>query len=45
MPASQLSDISNFVPLADGIGTAGQPTAEQLTAIKVAEYDVPCLFP
>jgi hypothetical protein len=42
MPASQFSDISNFVPLADGIGTAGQPTAEQLAASKAAEYDVLC---
>lgn len=40
MSASQLSDIYNFLLLADGTGTAGQPTAAQLAAIKAAAYDV-----
>jgi protein tyrosine phosphatase (PTP) superfamily phosphohydrolase (DUF442 family) len=40
MTSSQLSAIYNFLPLADGIGTAGQPTAEQLAAVKAAGYEV-----
>ena len=40
MPAPQLSAIYNFLPLADGTGTAGQPTSSQLAAVKAAGYDV-----
>ena len=38
--AAQLSDIYNFLLHPDGLGTAGQPTAEQLQAIKDAGYEV-----
>jgi protein tyrosine phosphatase (PTP) superfamily phosphohydrolase (DUF442 family) len=40
MPAPQLSAIYNFLLLADGTGTAGQPTSSQLAAVKAAGYDV-----
>jgi protein tyrosine phosphatase (PTP) superfamily phosphohydrolase (DUF442 family) len=40
MTAAQLSDIYNFLAISDDLGTAGQPTAEQLAAIKAAGYDV-----
>lgn len=40
MSASPLSDIYNFLQLADGTGTAGQPTTAQLAAVKAAGYDV-----
>jgi protein tyrosine phosphatase (PTP) superfamily phosphohydrolase (DUF442 family) len=40
MTAPQLSDIYNFLAISDDLGTAGQPTAEQLAAIKAAGYEV-----
>jgi protein tyrosine phosphatase (PTP) superfamily phosphohydrolase (DUF442 family) len=40
MTAPQLSDIYNFLAVSDDLGTAGQPTAEQLAAVKEAGYDV-----
>ena len=40
MTAPQLSDIYNFLTISDDLGTAGQPTAEQLVAVKEAGYDV-----
>ena len=40
MTAPQLSDIYNFLTISDDLGTAGQPTAEQLAAVKEAGYDV-----
>jgi protein tyrosine phosphatase (PTP) superfamily phosphohydrolase (DUF442 family) len=40
MTVSQLSDIYNFLAISDDLGTAGQPTAEQLAAIKAAGYEV-----
>lgn len=38
MASAQLSDIFNFVQVSDNLGTAGQPTVEQLDAIKDAGY-------
>jgi protein tyrosine phosphatase (PTP) superfamily phosphohydrolase (DUF442 family) len=35
-----LQTIRNFLPLTDRVGTAGQPTAEQFTAIRDAGYEV-----
>jgi protein tyrosine phosphatase (PTP) superfamily phosphohydrolase (DUF442 family) len=40
MTAPQLSSIYNFLQHADGTGTAGQPSAEQLAAVKAAGYEV-----
>jgi protein tyrosine phosphatase (PTP) superfamily phosphohydrolase (DUF442 family) len=40
MTAAQLSDIYNFLAVSDDLGTAGQPTTEQLAAVKAAGYDV-----
>jgi len=40
MASSQLSDIYNMLPIAEDLGTAGQPTSAQLAAIKEAGYDV-----
>ena len=40
MASSPLSDIYNMLPLAEDLGTAGQPTSAQLAAIKEAGYDV-----
>jgi protein tyrosine phosphatase (PTP) superfamily phosphohydrolase (DUF442 family) len=40
MATPQLSDIYNFLAVSDDLGTAGQPTAEQLAAVKAAGYDV-----
>src|SRR5262245_8847217 len=40
MAAPPLSDIYNFLTISDDLGTAGQPTAEQLAAVKEAGYDV-----
>ncbi len=40
MTAPQLSDIYNFLAVSDDLGTAGQPTTEQLAAVKAAGYDV-----
>lgn len=40
MSAPQLSAIYNFLLLADGTGTAGQPTSSQLAAVKAAGYDM-----
>ena len=34
MTAPQLSDIYNFLAVSDDLGTAGQPTTEQLAAVK-----------
>lgn len=33
-----IADIMNFFPMANGIGTAGQPTPEQFALIKAAKY-------
>jgi protein tyrosine phosphatase (PTP) superfamily phosphohydrolase (DUF442 family) len=35
-----LTPIRNFLPLSDRVGTAGQPTAEQFTAVRDAGYEV-----
>ncbi len=40
MASSPLSTIYNMLPVADGLGTAGQPTSAQLAAIKEAGYEV-----
>jgi protein tyrosine phosphatase (PTP) superfamily phosphohydrolase (DUF442 family) len=40
MASAQVSDIYNFLSVADDLGTAGQPTAEQLAAVKAAGYEV-----
>jgi protein tyrosine phosphatase (PTP) superfamily phosphohydrolase (DUF442 family) len=40
MATPQLSDIYNFLTISDHLGTAGQPTAEQLAAVQEAGYDV-----
>lgn len=40
MTAPQLSDIYNFLAVSDDLGTAGQPTTEQLAAVKAAGYEV-----
>jgi protein tyrosine phosphatase (PTP) superfamily phosphohydrolase (DUF442 family) len=40
METSPLSTIYNLVHIADDLGTAGQPTTAQLTAIKEAGYEV-----
>ena len=40
MTAPQLSDIYNFLAVSDDLGTAGQPTTEQLAAVKAAGYDM-----
>jgi uncharacterized protein (TIGR01244 family) len=36
----EITSIFNFVPIDDGIATGGQPTEEQLAAVKQAGYDV-----
>jgi len=36
---SDLDQIINFVPMADDLGTSGQPTAEQFKAIAAAGYE------
>ncbi len=40
MALAPLSDIYNMLPLAEDLGTAGQPTSAQLAAVKAAGYDV-----
>jgi protein tyrosine phosphatase (PTP) superfamily phosphohydrolase (DUF442 family) len=40
MPGKSLEAIPNFLSLSDRIGTAGQPDAEQFTAVKEAGYQV-----
>jgi hypothetical protein len=40
METSPLSTIYNMVHVAEGLGTAGQPTTAQLAAIKDAGYEV-----
>ena len=40
MATSQVTDIFNFVPISERLGTAGQPTAEQIAALKDAGYEV-----
>ena len=40
MASSSLSTIYNMLPLADDLGTSGQPTSAQLAAIKEAGYEV-----
>lgn len=40
MPSPSVEDIVNFLPISDTVGTAGQPTAEQFAAIKLAGYEV-----
>lgn len=40
MTTPHVTDIFNFVPVSDHLGTAGQPTAEQVSALKDAGYEV-----
>jgi protein tyrosine phosphatase (PTP) superfamily phosphohydrolase (DUF442 family) len=40
MASPQPSDIYNFLQISDDLGTAGQPTVEQLAAVKDAGYEV-----
>ena len=40
MATSQVTDIFNFVPISERLGTAGQPTSEQIAALKDAGYEV-----
>lgn len=40
MPLTKVEDILNYLAISDTIGTAGQPTPAQFTAIKAAGYDV-----
>ena len=40
MASSPLSTIYNILPLADDLGTSGQPTSAQFVAIKEAGYEV-----
>ena len=40
MASAPLSAIYNMLPLADDLGTSGQPTSAQLAAIKAAGYEV-----
>ena len=40
MAPPQLADIYNLLHIADDLGTAGQPTAEQLAAVQAAGYEV-----
>ena len=40
MAAPPLSNIYNFQAVAENLGTAGQPTAEQFDAVKGAGYEV-----
>lgn len=40
MASSSLSTIYNMLPLAEDLGTSGQPTSAQLAAIKEAGYEV-----
>lgn len=40
MPAQRIDQIKNFVKIAENIGTAGQPTEVQFSAIKEAGYEV-----
>jgi protein tyrosine phosphatase (PTP) superfamily phosphohydrolase (DUF442 family) len=40
MTASPLANIYNMLSLTDNLGTSGQPTSEQLAAIKEAGYEV-----
>ncbi len=38
--ATGLEEITNFLRISDGLGTAGQPTPEQFAAIKAAGYEL-----
>ena len=40
MASASLSTIYNMLPLAEDLGTSGQPTSAQLGAIKAAGYEV-----
>jgi protein tyrosine phosphatase (PTP) superfamily phosphohydrolase (DUF442 family) len=40
MPTPKVEDILNYIAISDTIGTAGQPTSSQFSAIKAAGYDV-----
>ena len=40
MALPQLSDIYNFLSVSDNLGTSGQPTSAQFSAVKDAGYDV-----
>lgn len=40
MPNNNLENIYNFLKLSDSIATAGQPTPEQFTIIKLSNYQV-----
>lgn len=40
MTSPHLSEIFNFLSVSDGLGTAGQPTVEQLATIKEAGFEV-----
>jgi protein tyrosine phosphatase (PTP) superfamily phosphohydrolase (DUF442 family) len=37
---TSITDIRNFLPFTDRVGTAGQPTAEQFAAVRAAGYDL-----
>ena len=36
--SESIADVMNYFPMANGIGTAGQPTPEQFALIKAAKY-------
>ena len=40
MPRHKISQIKNFIEISENIGTAGQPTEAQFSAIKEAGYEV-----
>ncbi len=40
MPTHKISQIKNFIEISENIGTAGQPTEAQFSAIKEAGYEV-----
>lgn len=40
MSTGNLSEIYNYLPLSDSIGTGGQPTVEQFAELKKAGYEV-----
>lgn len=40
MPTQKIAQIKNFIKISENIGTAGQPTEAQFSAIKEAGYEV-----
>ena len=40
MTMGTISDVLNFLPISESLGTAGQPTAEQFAAVRAAGYEV-----